>query len=305
MAIVRASDGYIDQSLHDEFWDLMPSGFEDEIGREIARMLTGDVAQHRHNFIEESWLSARASLEAGRLVRSPGYLAAREAVLNASSNPGYQATIAESVENGDMLIEAAATGRPLQTRSGPMYVNLDLVEEVVASIEASEERVRRLIRPEWDEGLREYRYPDVHVAILAASGFVQDQETIQAENGMRMSSTMISQTLSSDVYRGVQFLAYPAPVPASNVSVLSIARSAIEGAGAVGARPIELDWRDMRSATARGVAETSEGDFHVAVRVVHLADHNGVLQFMVVSQISAADALMQLGDLEDATTILR
>ena len=102
MRTVRSVDGYIDKALHDEFWMLMPSALRDSpSANEMLQGLLAEVSEAREDFQEQTWLSAKQSLMAGRTVRTAAYLASKEAALNASTNPGYQAKIRESIASAE------------------------------------------------------------------------------------------------------------------------------------------------------------------------------------------------------------
>ena len=305
MRTVRSVDGYVDKALHDEFWMLMPSALRDSpSANEMLQGLLAEVSEAREDFQEQTWLSAKQSLMAGRTVRTAAYLASKEAALNASTNPGYQAKIRESIASAERLLAAAGSGSPLDVPGGRTYITSDLIERVLSGIRASEFRFAKLVSPSWDDRLTEFKYPAAHVSILALAPFTLERKQIRNPAARDVEMISLSQTLDPSTYIGVSFAAnggrYSDPVK----SLVSNARAAVEGAGATGRPPVFIKWRGFDSATAAGQARTSEGDVYVSVRVVEIPSLNGIIQFIAVSQMSAAEALNQRGILEDSANIL-
>jgi hypothetical protein len=303
---VRATDGYINQELHGEFWQLFPSFVrtDPDFPRLFSEMLA-DISGPRHDFQRQTWLSARASLKAGRIVKTPAYVASAEAVRTASTNPGYQTSVENSIASAERLVAAAATGRPLEVRGQRTFVTADMIEQVLSGIEASEFRLSKLLSPAWNGSLTKFDYPEAHVSVLAVTPYTLELKSIATPETGTLRMVMLSQTRGPSTVVGINFnelnRRFRDPVSA----LTSNARAAIDGAGTEGGRPVYVKWRGMDSATATGSAQTSEGDIFIAVRVVEVPEISGVLQFFAVSQLSIADAMNERGILEGTTRILR
>jgi hypothetical protein len=305
MRTVRSVDGYIDEVLHREFWSLMPTAIRNSTSaHQMLEDLFAEVGAAREDFQIQTWISAGASLEAGQIVRTTAYSNARDAALNASNNPGYQRSIHDSIASAERILAAAANGTPLDVHGGRTYITRDLIERVLSGIRASEFRFAKLVSPTWDDRLTEFQYPDAHVSVLALTPFTLDRQIIRNPAARDVEMVTLSQTVNPSLYVAINFVAnggrYSDPVR----SLVSNARAAVEGAGATGRPPVFVEWRGMDSATASGEARTSEGDVFVSVRMVEVPSFNGVLQYIAVSQLSAADALNQRGVLEDSSNIL-
>ena len=303
---VRAADGYINEELHDEFWQLFPSFVraEPEFPRMLADLL-GDVSGPRQEFQRQTWLSARGSLEAGQIVRTPAYIASLEALRTASTNPGYRDGVENSIASAERLLIAAATGQPVEVRDDRTFVTEDLIEQVLSGIEASEFRFAKLVSPVWNGSLTQFDYPQAHVSVLAVSPYTLELQEIATPETGAMQMVMLSQARGPAAFVAINFTEVGGRYRDPISSLTSNARAAIEGSGAQGRRPVFANWRGMDSATATGSAPTSEGDIFIAVRVVEVADIPGVLQFVAVSQLSIADAINERGILEDTTRIMR
>ena len=306
MQTVRSVEGYIDKELYDEFWALMPVAMkESPANRQLLKEFLAEVGDARERFMTESWLSAKASLAAKRPVRTESYIAAQKAALNASTNSGYQSKIRESIASGERLIAAAGNGVSIDTPGGKAFITSDLIERVLSGIKASEFRFAKLVSPSWDEHAVEFRYPEAHVSILAQSPFVIERTKVKNSDGREVEMVMLNRSHSDSSHQMISFSEAGGSFVNPSKSVISIAKAGITGAGATAiTHNASMDWRGRTSATAMGSAKTSEGEFFVAVRVVAVPELKGVIQFMVVSNLSGADAINMRGKLEETSNII-
>ena len=300
---VQSADGYIDQKIHDEFWDSMPEFMRRADGQKYLTKLFAQVGEARQNFMLQSWLSTKASLDARQVVRTQGYLDAKAEALGASDNPGYQSKIRESIGSAERMLSAAASGEPLDVHGTKTFLTLDLIDHVLASIQASESRVAKLINPTWEEHLSKFDYPEAHVSILAATPFVVEHQRLTKPGGGQGDMVMLTQSRGDSKYLMIGFSQTAGHLGDPAKSVASVARAAMAGAGVVGREPAVLQWQGRVSATATGTAVTSEGTVFMSIRAVELSQFNGVLQFVAVSNLSAADAIILRGTLEDSADI--
>ncbi len=302
---VQSVEGYIDRNLYDEFWALMPLEMKNSPeSRQLLIEFFEEVSDERGLFMTESWLSAKASLEAKRIVRTQEYIDAQRAALNASVNQAYQSKIRESIASAERLIVAAATGNPIDTPGGKMFITSDLIERVLSGIDASEFRVAKLVSPLWDDGLIEFRYPEAHVSILAASPFVLERMKIKTVEGREVDMVTLSRSVNKSSHQMISYSGAGGDLVDPSKSVISVAKAGISGAGATAiTHTASVDWRGRTSATAMGSAKTSEGEFFVAVRVVAVPEVRGFVQFMVVTDLSGAEAMYMRGVLEESSNI--
>jgi hypothetical protein len=97
---IRSVEGYIDEELHKEFWELFPDFVrEDPRLPTLMNDLLGEVGDARREFQKQTWLSVQQSLDAGRVVRTPGYLAAVKTMRGATANASFQDGIEKSVSS--------------------------------------------------------------------------------------------------------------------------------------------------------------------------------------------------------------
>ena len=282
---VQSADGYIDEKTHREFWAAMPEAMRRPEGHKYLRRLMEQVGDARQNFIRQSWLSAKASLSAKRVVRTQGYIEARANVLAASKNEGYQAKIRESIGSAENMLSAAASGEPLNVRGTKTFITLDLIDHVLASIQSSQFRVAKLINPTWEERVFKFDYPEAHVSVLASTPFVVEKAKLKNPAGTSSDMVMLTQSRGDSAHLAISFSQTTGRLLDPAKSVVSVAKAALAGAGAIGREPAVIDWRGRSSATATGTAVTSQGTAYMSVRVVEVGEFEGVIQFLAVSNL--------------------
>lgn len=305
MRTVQSVDGYLDKKLYDEFWSIMPPEIKIPANRFKLKKLLSEVSFEREKFITESWLSAKASLEAGRVVRTQGYIVAQKLALEASNNQSYKANIAESITSGERLIEAAAKGTPLDTPGGKKFITSDVIEHVLSGVKASEFRVAKLVSPSWDGRTIEFRYPEAHVSVLATFPFALERTKVKVSEGREIEMVLLNQRLNVSTVRAISFIPTGSNFIDPNKSVVSIANAGLTGSGATAiTHTASTDWRGKTSATVTGSAKTSDGEIFVSLRVVAIPALNGVVQFMVSSNLSGAEAINARSLLEESSNII-
>ena len=114
----------------------------------------------------------------------------------------------------------------------------------------------------------------------------------------------LSRALNKSSFLSISFSTTNGAFIDPNKSLISIANAALAGAGVTGRSPAALAWQGRNSATGVGVARTSEGDVYVAVRVVENRELNAIVQFLVATDLSAAETINLRGQLEETTNII-
>jgi len=149
-------DGYISKELHSEFWGLMPVEMKNN---EQARSFINNFIKKGFvigiQFNKEAWASMKASIEAGRVVKTPGYDLAKEKFYT-SVPPQARSKIQKSIDNAEGMITAAAEAKPFQLNRGTIYITLEMVNQVLTGFDDSSSRASRLMSPEWGQKLKEY-----------------------------------------------------------------------------------------------------------------------------------------------------
>lgn len=302
---VRSVDGYIDEKLHNEFWSHIPRSIrEDPRLQTLSQNLLGEVGEARLEFQKQGWLSARDSLSAGKVVRTPGYVAAVEALRNVSANARFQDGVERSIIATERLLAAAAAGQPFELPDGPTFITEEVITEVLSGLDASEFRAKKLMAPVWDGTLVQFDYPEAHVSVLAISPYTLEWTDFETPETNPGKLAMLSQRRGPVTWGIISYLQTGARYSDARSSLTSIVRAGIESMGAIGRPPAFSKWRGMDSAAATGSARTSEGEVFVAIRVVEAPEIRGVLQFITTSELSVADALNELGNLEETIQIV-
>jgi hypothetical protein len=303
---VVSVEGFITKEIHGEFWSSLPSAIRKDADTRAAfvRFIDKSIAAGVR-FQRESWSSMKLSLETGRVMKSPSYAIAKKSVLNASSLPQYKRQSQQAVSNAEAMINAAANRKPFQTPRGPMYITPELVNQVLASLDGSVARFRRLTNPDWEETVTEHRYPEAHVAILSQMPFALERQEVTAENGRMVEMVTLTNRLNETDFVAVSFYAYGGTWADPEGAAIRTLEATLKGTGATPSVVYSSMWRKRLSASGNGAAQTSEGSVYASARVVEMREHGGALLFIAVTETSKiyADTLRQ--GLELSTQVLR
>ena len=127
-------------------------------------------------FQRETWASIDASLKAGRIVKTRDYEIAKKEILESQVLSAARTQVERGVADAEGMIKAAATNALFQSARGPLYVTQEMVDQVLAGLDASLSRFRQLMNPQWERKLEERRYPEAHVKILSDTLFSVERE---------------------------------------------------------------------------------------------------------------------------------
>ena len=292
-------EGFITEALHKEFWITAPPEVRNDARAraQFVQFIDRAIAVGVQ-FQRESWASVKLSLEAGRVVKSPGYELARKNILSLPQSR-------QGVANAEAMIKAAATGQPFQTPRGPAYITPELVDQVLAGLDGSIARFRRLVSPDWKETVTERRYPDAHVAILSQAPFALERQEITAENGKTVAMVMLTKRLNETDFVSISFTDFGGAWSDPKGAAMRTAKATLAGSGATPSAVSAALWRNRLSASGDGTARTAEGPVYVSVRVVEMRELGGALSFLSVTEKSKIDAGLLREQLEQSTQLLR
>ncbi len=279
--------------------------------KQLMKRLADATLDETRNLNYQTWLSARMSLSAGRIVRSPGLGPAIDAKLNASSLPSYRASASVSVQSVERILSAAASGTPLETANGPILINEDLITATLAGIEGGMQRLEILMNPEWNAPLRHFQYQEMHISILSPWAFSREKKEITTPGGRKGTIYSLSRTVSeskqvlisfSDFSQGLgnQKVYWPDPTATTIRNV----QASLDSIGAQGRPPYAESWRGMISATSSGSSVDAEGKTYVSIRNVYIPDHIGFISFIAISRLSLLDSQKMLDEIESQALIL-
>lgn len=305
MRIALSADGYITEQLHGEFWAPVSKEIrEHDTSLVYLRQSAGVLVAAGQDFQREFWLSVKATLRAGRVVKTPNYEAAQKRARQASSLPGYREQKDIGAENGERLLAAAAQGKPFQTPQGQMYVTTELVSQVLSGLDGSAARFKILLNPTWTETVEEYRYPEAHVATLSPTPFSVERQKITIEGGRQVEQILLTRRLNDTDYALISYAVYGGQWADPHGATIRTVQASLRSIGEPVTRAASSSWRNRVSATGSAKANTSDGTLYASIRVVELRELGSVLILTTTSQRSLAETYLLLENLENSIQLL-
>lgn len=301
-----SADGWLSEPLHREFWSAMPAAIRSD-PKAVAALVsyldrTSGIALR---FQRATWSSAKLSLDAKRIVKTPDYERTKAEVLSASGLPQYRAGAERGARNADAMLEAAAAGKSINGPNGPLYITEEMVESVLAGIDGSFHRFRKLFNPTWSTQVQEYSFPKEHVRILWDGPFTRETQTITLEGGKSVPITLLSFSISEYEHVAVGFVRFHGRWVDPEGAAIRTVASALTGMGIQDVRPAAASWRGRVAAEGNGSVLTSSGVMHASARVVEAPEHGGAWQIMAISMVSLADAITLRATLEQASNFTK
>jgi hypothetical protein len=286
---VRVVDGFINEQLHTEFWvDIKKSVQPDPDGSKLKEMEKElkEITITNSAFPLEGWRSARLSLQKRKVVKTPE-LVRLIAKIKAMNVPGYAKPIAST----DELLVAAATGKPLTRDGRTVYINKEMIDQVLDGMDASTSRLVMLTNPVWSTEMHEQVIPGMQLTVLTQDRFAISTLNDQSKKG-RVASRNNGVIQEQIVH--VQFDSN------LNLDLSKAARGSCDGAlGSVGieCKPLPTQWRGLDGLNAV-VPVTMGGKTHgMAIMTVQLPKERAILTFMTMTDGSPADAGIALDEL--------
>jgi hypothetical protein len=285
---VKVVGGHIDQKTHAEFWsELKKSVQPDPDGSKLKDLenTLKDVTLSNLSFPLEGWRSAKLSFEQHKVVKTPE-LVRKTAVLKP------QAAFAKAIASTDQLIEAAATGKPLSRDGRTVYINEEMIDQVLEGMEASASRLAMLVNPVWSTELREQVIPDLGLTVLT-----QDKFTVSIIKDIPMKGRMAVRNTGTTQEQIVQ-VSFD---PSQNYDLAKSAKGSCDGAlqsiGLPACKSLPTKWRGLTGLNAV-VPVTMEGQaYGMAIMALQRPKERAVLTFMTLVKGSPADATLALDDL--------
>jgi hypothetical protein len=285
-------DGYLTEAMHRDFWSAVPAAFKSD-ARSLRSFTTyvDGLLVVAIRFQKEAWQSMKQSLAARRIMKTAAYDKAKADMLGASSDAVFKTKAANGVASAESMISAAATGAPVKTARGTLYVNEEMVEGVLSGLESSSFRMARLLSPAWKAVPIERRYPEAHVRILWEDGpFRRETHDVTIETGRSARVVLFSQRLSEFDHVQVGFISPSALTSEPTAALTRIAMASFKAIGVLSVQPVSTRWRTRAAVTGTGAVTTSEGTLWVSMRVVEASEHKGVWQFVAITSRSQIEA---------------
>ena len=301
-------DGYVTEEMHAEFWAESPNAtFKDEADKGAYFRFIDRLATSGAKFQREVWSSVKASMDAGRIVKTPGYEAAKAgalAALNGKTDLQKQAVV--GIEQNEKLFEAAAKGLPIESVEGPVYLTPEKVDAILADLDGAVARIRKLVNPVWKTELVEYSFPEAHVKILWDGVFAREIQNSQSGSGERVRRVSLSYQLSELENVRLSFLQLEGGLENPAEETITFVRNSLRGAGID--HPTKVSgamWRGRHSAIGNGMTSFSGGKLAASVRVLQLEEYDGILLIIGTTGTSVLDAALLRERLEEKLQILK
>ena len=159
-----AENGYLTQDMHDQFWKTLRRT-ADNTEQDAFIEILAPAVEWGQEYQLELWKSARLSYLEGQvnktlsLVEMQNNLEAKfqEWISKASQMPDYHKMLQDtkrglqaSLENGEVLLEAAAEHDPMPFPNAPsLRLDKEYIDRIIDRIDDSFSRVQNLLDPEW------------------------------------------------------------------------------------------------------------------------------------------------------------
>lgn len=299
------ADGYVNEELHREFWSTIP----DDLKRQIE-LLGGfetvftPILTAALRFQRETWASIKASMEAGRVVKSPDYEAAKKQALDATPPGPARQQVLPAFQSAERMIASAAKGKPVQTPQGLAYLAPEVVDGTIAGMDAAFVRLKFLLDDGWPPPRKEYRYPASSVAVLSEQPFVPETREMTLPGGQRFRLQAISKRTGPNGYAAIGFGELEGRWIDPEGALMRMAGASVSNTGAETLSLHSELWRDRVTATAAGRADTGQGPWFISVRTLELPNAPGFMVYIFVSGDSLIDAVGRREELEKRSRIL-
>lgn len=145
---VLAVDAQLTKEQYDQFWADFPKltpGERKELYKKLEPVMLMDLERQRG-----AWMSAKETIRQKKIVYVPEYeKAIKKMEKHYESDPLGEIRMTITNKETDALLNAALTGKPMKKGKEDVYITKELVDEVLAGIDRSFDRVKRLLAPEW------------------------------------------------------------------------------------------------------------------------------------------------------------
>lgn len=289
MRQANATNGYMDKKLHDDFWaEIQRSVAPDPTGAKLNEVKGAlkDFTLKNSVFPLEGWKSAKLSLEQKKVVRTPE-LIRQTKLIKAQGNPAFDQAIAST----ERMLKAAATGKPMTANGRTIYINEELISQVLDGMDAAVSRLTVLTTPAWTDELFEQSIPKMKLTVLTHEKFVVS--TMKDTGIPSFLATRNANTLQEQL--AVMSFAGKPNVDL-DTAMLSTFNGALASSG-MKAKPQPTNWKGMDGVTAQGPIEVGGNKAGMAIHIVKRTKDRSVVMVMTIVEGSENDAGNALDEL--------
>jgi len=282
MRQANVANGYMDKQLHDDFWaEVRRSVLPDPTGAKLKEVQASlkDFTLKNSSFPLEGWKSAKLSLEQKKVVRTPE-LIRQTKLLKSQGNPDFDKAIA----NTDLMLTAAATGKPMTANGRTIYINAETINQVLDGMEASLSRLSVLTSPVWTEELLEQQIPKMKLDVLTHEKFAVSalKDTAAPSYLAARNANTLQEQIVTISFKGT-------PGVNLDAAVLNSFKGATASSG-MKAAPMPTKWRGLDGVTAQDQIELGGSKLGMAILIVKRPEDSSLLMVMAMADGSENDA---------------
>jgi hypothetical protein len=145
---ILSVDATLTKEQYEQFWADFPKLTPEqrkELYQKLEPVMLLDLERQRG-----AWMSARETIKQKKAVYAPEYeKALKKMEQHYANDPLGEIRMTIAKKEADALVNAALTGKPMKKGGQDVYITKELVDEVLAGIDGSFDRVKRLLAPEW------------------------------------------------------------------------------------------------------------------------------------------------------------
>jgi len=273
--VVQNVDGYLDETLHGEFWGIIEStgASADDFSAFINNLI--DIEQVLE-YPYEAWTSAKETYARRNVFRTPR-LDVLESKLERKLGKDFDAPKKHTA----LLLKAAANRSYLEAKGQKLYVTNELIEQVLNGAEGSMLRVKNLLNPSWKPNTFEQDINEMNLRLLTSTPFQIEQDTI---NGV---STVTAQRIDRTKFLVIGMLRVP-PKTAYDYGkgLKGSCRGAMNNFGSH-CDAIDTYWRGHKGISANASSELDGETLHLTYTGYAIPSQRRVFWILVVNNVSA------------------
>jgi hypothetical protein len=284
----KVANGYMDKQMHDDFWVEVRKSVEPDPSGEKLKDVESSLSEYilkSAAFPLEGWRSAKLSLEQKKVVRTPELVRQTQA-LKAQNIPG----LISAIESTDKMLEAAATGKPLTSNGRTVYINEEMISQVLDGMDASFSRLKVLTNPVWTDELFEQSIPKMKLSVLTHEKFA-----VSALKDSNVPSYMAARNANT-LQEQLATISFASKPDVDLDATLRNTFNAAATSSGLKEPALPTKWRGMDGLTSQGKVELEGKTLGMAIQVVKTKSRS-LLLVMTITDGSGNDASLALDDL--------
>ncbi|MCP1674296.1 hypothetical protein J2T57_001398 [Natronocella acetinitrilica] len=287
---VASVDGGLDQEIHAYFWSQLRKvvGGDPDSLDALARYL-GEGQEANVAFQRAVWESVQRSNEAGAVVRTPGLERATEALIAQFG----EAVVGDALASTESLLRGAAFGEVVRGGSGSVgYIDTDSIARVVSGLDATGDRLAKLLDRDWDGALSEQIILPGLVRVLTPTRFVV--ERMEDTPGHERTEGFTADRRGWGVEEGFSIIRYEAGVAFDGRAGMREGCRGMFSMVGAGCETIPMPMRGHEGVRASTSFSEAGQSFGIAFQAIWLVESRAVVMAFVIDEGGVADAQAKL-----------